>query len=339
MAVDPYDERAVFVANNSVVARSLDGGCRWEQVWQVPEVPTTQFPFARGEYAAITSLEVTQTKAAPRRVYAALWTSSPVRVHVLRSDDDGETWQLVDGAMPWVGTHPRIRIAPSDPKVVYLSYRLHAGGTTLYYRSRDGGESWTLRSSQPGPASPVFGNDFRVDPAKPQWLWEWDRDDDGEGVRRSRDGGKTWTEIRGVGKPAFPQFVDVFHRRGRPARVIVVNGGRIYRSTEGGGSWKKIPSPHLHDANLLGVAHGTRASAIALVACHAPYCWVFRFSSRAYRRGAFPWVDIMPKYAVPPAFPSTSFLMSTRTERPALLFNAGHDEPTTIERYRGPRWP
>lgn len=339
VAIDPHEEKAIFVANNSTIARSLDGGCHWEQLWEIPEVPTVEFPFARGEYAAITSLEVTQKRGAPRRVYAALWTSSPLRVHVIRSEDDGQTWEVVDDVAPWPGTHPRVRIAPSAPDVVYLSFRLHATGANVYFGSRDGGESWKLRSTRPGGPYPTFGSDFLVDPVRPAKLWEWDRDADfAEPIRRSHDGGRTWHRVKGLGRPQFPQFVDVFHRRGRAARVVAVNGERIYRSTDGGRSWKRLPSPHLHDVNLLGIVHGDRATAIAMVACHAPYCFVYRFKPRAYREGRHPWIDIMPKYAVPPAFPSMSFVRSTKQRPPSLVFNAGYDDRSTLEAYRGVHW-
>lgn len=339
MAIDPHNHNAIFVANNSVIARSLEGGCTWEEVWEVPAVPTADFPFARGGYAAITSLEVTQKAGTPRRVYAALWTSSPLRVHVIRSDNDGETWEVVDDVVPWPGSHPRVRIAPSNPDVVYLSFRLHVSGATLYYASRDGGESWEFRSSRPGGVYPAFGSDFRIDPVDPTELWEWDRDgDDTEPIHRSRDGGRTWRDVRALGPPEFPQFVDVFHRRGRRARIVALNGDRIHRSVDGGRSWKRLASPHLHDMNVLGIVHGDRATKIALVACHAPYCFVYRFRPRAYREGRHPWIDIMPKYAVPPPFPATSDVRSTKQHPASLVFNAGNDERTTLETYQGSRW-
>lgn len=197
MAIDPYDDDAIFVANNSVIARSQDGGCHWEEVWFIPDVPTSQFPFARGGYAAITSLELGRDSGGGRRVYAALWTSSPVRVHVIRSDDDGETWKLLGELSIWTGTYPRLRVSETNSNIIYLSFRLHATGATVYYRSRNGGDSWSLRSTRAGGPYPAFGSDFLVDPVAPARLWEWDLDpDQTEPIRQSQDGGRTWRRDR-----------------------------------------------------------------------------------------------------------------------------------------------
>ena len=45
-AVDPNNPQRVFVTNGTSIAKSVDGGCTWTEIFAIPETPDDIIPFA-----------------------------------------------------------------------------------------------------------------------------------------------------------------------------------------------------------------------------------------------------------------------------------------------------
>ena len=177
---------------------------------------------------------------------------------VWRTTNAGTSFQPVfDGE----GSHSIgcVTIDPHDPFVVWVgtgennSQRSVAYGDGVY-RSQDGGESWTnmgLKSSEHIAKILVDPRDSRVVYVASQGpLWG----PGGErGVYKTTDGGKTWktsltiSENTGVTDlvmdPRDPDLLYAAAYQRRRHFFTLIDGGpesAIYKSTDGGGSWRKI---------------------------------------------------------------------------------------------------
>ena len=122
-----------------------------------------------------------------------------------RSTDGGHTW--TSSGLRTAGAFGRIAVDPTNPKRVFAAAAgdlFDPGGERGLYRSTDGGKSWkrVLRGDNPTTGAV----DIAIDPADPKNLLAamWD------------------------------------HRRFATKRVYAGPGSGLYRSTNGGDSWKRI---------------------------------------------------------------------------------------------------
>ena len=124
---------------------------------------------------------------------------------VFRSRDGGKTWQNV--GLRGAGSFGRIVVDPKDPKRVFAAatgdlYR--PGGQRGVYRSLDGGSTWKLVLA--GPNKTTGAVDLAIDPTDPKRVYA-----------------TTWDRIR------YPTH-----------RVYGGKGSGVYRSTDGGSTWKRV---------------------------------------------------------------------------------------------------
>ena len=123
---------------------------------------------------------------------------------VYKSTDAGKTWAHV--GLPKAGQIARIKIHPQDTDIAYVAVQGQIWGPNDergVYRTRDGGQSWeqVLRvDAQTG------ATDLRMDPTNPRILYAamWEH------------GRKPWYVLSGG------------------------NAGGIFKSTDGGDSWRKL---------------------------------------------------------------------------------------------------
>ena len=171
---------------------------------------------------------------------------------VYRSTDAGRTWKhlgLADTRQ--VG---RIRVDPRDPDVAYVAALGHAFGPNRergVFRTRDGGASWK---------QVLFVNDstgaidLSLDPNNPRILyaatwqvfrtpWSLSSGGAGSGLWKSTDEGETWTRLAGEGLPkGVWGRVGVSASGAQPGRVYAVieaDAGGVFRSDDGGRTWKR----------------------------------------------------------------------------------------------------
>ena len=165
--------------------------------------------------------------AAPQRLYAT---------------DFGGLWRSLDGGASWsripLEDHAgAVAFHPSDPDLVYAATFLRL------FRSRDGGATWT----RIGTGFPFGVHTLLVDPRQPKVLFAAFGGFGNGGLFRSRDGGASWAPtMKGMGEgldnvvPAFDPsnpatlYAGVLRRSGH-GQV-----GELFRSRDGGASWRRL---------------------------------------------------------------------------------------------------
>jgi photosystem II stability/assembly factor-like uncharacterized protein len=189
--VDPKKPRTLYAGTSPVaVYRSEDGGDNWRRLAD-PRMPErVRMPFA------CRVMRLAKDAARPAEIYAVLEVDG-----VMRSLDDGETWQdcsedLIRLAGP--DASPRDREGMLDGHALSVSA---AGPSTVFvavrkglFRSADRGDSW--QDMEIGRYSPLrYGRDIRVSPHDPQVLYAClspaAQSTDGA-LYRSEDFGESW---------------------------------------------------------------------------------------------------------------------------------------------------
>ncbi|MGE5235815.1 MAG: WD40/YVTN/BNR-like repeat-containing protein [Acidobacteriota bacterium] len=178
---------------------------------------------------------------------------------VWKTVDDGANWQPVSDKDFKTGSVGALAVAGSDPNVVYAGMgespiRANLSAGDGVYRSTDAGKTWTnvgLRDA--GQISRVV-----VHPKNPDDVYvavqghAWGPNAE-RGVYRSEDGGKTWKRVLFVDDrtgacdlamdPNNPRvlFAAMWQAVRHPWEFVSGGpGSGLYRSTDGGDTWKKL---------------------------------------------------------------------------------------------------
>ena len=178
---------------------------------------------------------------------------------VWKTDDYGRTWNPIFDEQP-TGSIGAVAVAPSDPNVVYVGSGegLHRPDLSVgdgMYRSADAGRTWRqigLRDAQQTPA-------ILVDPRDPNHVFvaalghpygpNAER-----GVFRTTDGGQSWKKVLYKDEhtgavdlaldPANPRtvYAALWQSREAPWENGVFSGpaSGLYKSTDGGDTWKEL---------------------------------------------------------------------------------------------------
>lgn len=149
-----------------------------------------------------------------------------------KSTDDGLTWTQTTTGLPASNLifNSRIATTPDDPNVIYYAIANSGGGMLGIYRSTDGGESFSLRSTQNH-----YGNQgwydltIAVDPEDSGRVWSG-----GVQLWFSSNGGASFSQIAGN--------VHVDHHAtewdpNNPDIFWVGSDGGVYRSTNSGSTF------------------------------------------------------------------------------------------------------
>ncbi len=249
VVVDPTNPAHVLVAAmgrqfstnpDRGLYQTLDGGASWSQVLSV------------SDSTGVTDLVV--NPAHPDTMFCSTWervrrltyrrTSGP-ESGVWRSIDRGTTWTRMSTGLPTptdsVG-RIALAVAPSRPSTVYAQV---TGGYSLgysgvgFYRSTDGGTSWTRRSSG-GSWSSNFGGfawyfgDIGVDPNNPDHVWSL-----GVSLFSSANGGSTWGSVNGA-----------LHADQHAIWIDPANSSHIYEGNDGGFWWSTTGTSWTHSSDL-----------------------------------------------------------------------------------------
>ncbi len=227
MAIDPVDPNIVFAGTGTPstpgIYRSIDAGKSWEHrpMEIAEECPNVGIPRPTG-------IAVDPTDH--RKVWVGLEVDGP-----RRSNDGGDTWTKVNGAIPNPDVH-NVLVAAGPPKAVFVVVN------DDIWRSTDDGKTW-----QPARARETFpwhyprGIAVKPNDPKTVFLTLGDATPGRVGtVMRSRDAGATWESL---GFPVQPNSAiwTVSIPAAEPDLMFAASRyGYLYRSDDGGDSWRKL---------------------------------------------------------------------------------------------------
>ncbi len=178
---------------------------------------------------------------------------------VWKTTDAGHSWvNLTDGQIS-VGSIGAVEVSQSDPNVIYVGtgsskIRSNVSIGRGMYKSMDAGKTWQfigLRDA--GQIATVRVNPANADEVFVASIGDPFKATKERGVYRSRDGGKTWKQVLYLTdelgaadlemQPGHPEvlFATMWHGRRKPWSIVSgsLDGG-IYKSTDGGDTWKKL---------------------------------------------------------------------------------------------------
>ena len=176
---------------------------------------------------------------------------------VWRSDDSGKTWRHL--GLDGTGHIAQIAIDAHDPDVAYVAAegRIYGSGSSRgIYKTSDGGKRWqhVLTLDDRTGASSVA-----IDPADPNtvlagawtiWRKPWIMNSGGpeDGLYISHDAGAHWTRLQGHGLPTgLMGRIGLAYAPSNPKRIYALiesKEGVLWRSDDGGATWKMVNGSH-----------------------------------------------------------------------------------------------
>ena len=251
IAIDPRDPNRILIAvaghpygpnEERGIFRSTDGGQTYEKVLYKEE--------------NIGASDVLIDPANPDVAYAALWEARQGPWEngvwngsgggIFKSTDNGKTWRQLGGGLPDGIIQTNLAIAPSSPNRLIASVAIQ--GAVNLYRTDDGGDHWSVVTTDTRPAGRIGGGDLsvpRFDPRNADTVYvastvSW----------KSVDGGKTWNAFRGApGGDDYqnvwinPNDTEIILLASDQGAVITVNGGKSFSS------WYNQPTAQMYHVN------------------------------------------------------------------------------------------
>lgn len=229
LLLSPADPN-ILIAAGSGIYRSTDAGASW--------VLATAGVFRDMEFRP----------GNPAVLYASGNSNA-----VYRSTNAGISWQLSNTGISGAIGRIALAVTPADPGMVYaLAANSSNSGFMGFFRSTDGGSTWSLRSTSPNllgwsptgddgggqgwydlaaAASPVNANEVYTG---------------GVNTWRSLDGGLTWTIVSmwyntGTVPNIHADQHDLWFQPGSTT-LFAANDGGVYRTDDAGGSWAWLGS-------------------------------------------------------------------------------------------------
>ena len=216
-AFGPNEERGVFMTS--------DGGKTWTKTLYIDN------------QHGVADLDIDLTN--PNILYAGMWSferkpwthrSGSEKGGVYKSIDGGRTWKKLENGLPKLMGRIGVRVAPSNPNVVYAIVESKDG--TLY-RSDDRGETFRNVSKQESIVSRGFYyTTVRVDPTNENRVFAV-----ASTLFVSVDGGKTF---RSITSRSHIDFHALWIDPKNPKRMWHGQDGGIGVSYDGGESWEAV---------------------------------------------------------------------------------------------------
>jgi photosystem II stability/assembly factor-like uncharacterized protein len=216
----PNPERGIF--------ESRDGGATWKKLLYVDENTGGS--------------DVVMDPKDPNILYAALWearqgpwefgnTYAGTHGGLFKSTDGGANWRKLSNGLPSDLVQVYTAPAPSDPRRLYAAAASPRG--VQIYRSDNGGEDWSVITTDPRPATRIGGGDLPVpvvDPKNPDVVYSasivtW----------RSEDGGKSWSAVKGA--PGGDDYQNIWINPNNPDIILLVGDQGAVVSVNRGRTW------------------------------------------------------------------------------------------------------
>jgi photosystem II stability/assembly factor-like uncharacterized protein len=216
-AFAPNEERGVFM--------TTDGGKTWTKTLYVDK-----------EHG-VSDLEIDPTN--PNILYAGMWSferkpwthrSGSEKGGLYRSTDGGRTWNKLTSGLPKLLGRIGVRVAPTNPNVVYAIVESKEG--TLY-RSDDRGDTFKQVSKQANIVSRGFYyTRVRIDPVNENHIYAV-----ASTLFESIDGGKSFKSITGKVHIDYHAF---WQDAKNPKRIWVGQDGGVAVTHDGGETWEAV---------------------------------------------------------------------------------------------------
>lgn len=234
--VHPTDPSTVYYSSGFGFYESRDGG----ETWDLVTLGVLPRRFHTHAFAI--------HKADPEIIYMGTGgggegehdPAHAVFTHMLRTDDGGRTWRLIDRGLPRSNYHIwSVLVHPEDPKVAYMATTVVGWPPGKYrspvgvYKTVDGGESWSaandgLRSRD------VLALAFH--PADPGTLFAAA----GNALYVSRDAGGSWESIWSPERGTVVSSIAIDPRNPDVMFAGTWGRGGVYASADGGNSWTEV---------------------------------------------------------------------------------------------------
>jgi photosystem II stability/assembly factor-like uncharacterized protein len=183
VAVDPADaSHWLITADSGGIWETVDAGGTW--IPRTDDQSTLQLSSESAAIAFAPSIGIVN----PRVVYASAFAG------LLKSNDGGTTWTLVEKAIFGGRGARRFVVSPSDPNVVVAAVDTLFGSDASYgiYRTTDGGFTWAQELSHSASDLVSVVGDFTK-----QYAAIGELGYASNGVYRSTDSGQNWQRIAG----------------------------------------------------------------------------------------------------------------------------------------------
>jgi photosystem II stability/assembly factor-like uncharacterized protein len=213
------------------VYKSTDGGANWKVIWEGENLARYIWIDPRNSNRLYVSTGLFDRDAANSNIPNGVWGG----VGILRSDDGGNTWTVLDEKNGLGGLYvPSLFMHPEDPDTLLaaVTYPADPGGEGVYV-TRNGGDSWTKILSAEFQWAGMEAVEIAI--ADPD-IWYAAAENT---AYRSEDAGKTWerfaleTPDRKGGSP-----IDLEVDPRDPRRIFQnAYGGGNVMSNDGGETW------------------------------------------------------------------------------------------------------
>ena len=248
--VNPLNEDIVFIASNTGLWRSTNGGSTWDS----GIVGRTKLPLTYGDIT-----DAVMDPDNPSILYIGVRGSG-----LWKSSRSGDSWELMlswSSATSPLGNMIKIAIGRqgSDAnRTVAVKFDQeiivnHRGGRPP---SVVGGESWVSKGKWGGSGYGDWAHVIAIDPSNNEVILAGAQD-----LLRTYDGGESWNKVAGYGTDTHPDQQSIMFDPKRPNRVYLSNDGGVFLSKDGGVTWSDL-NTNLVTAQFsnIGVSHDTAVS-------------------------------------------------------------------------------
>jgi photosystem II stability/assembly factor-like uncharacterized protein len=247
ITIDPNDPNVVYVGlevssfvwngeqiikrfdlTQGEVYKSIDRGETWRRIWVGDNLARYVWVDPRNSKRLYVSTGIFDRDAANSDVPGGVWGG----VGILRSDDGGQTWEVLDESNGLGGRYvPSLFMHPEDPDLL-LAAITNSTEVPGAYVTRNGGDSWELVLKPP----PGFGMEaVEIAESNPD-IWYAASE---SRIWRSDDAGRNWEQFEmRVGNHLAGLPIDLQVDPRDPMRIFVNNyGGGNFVSEDGGKTW------------------------------------------------------------------------------------------------------